>query len=103
MATTKNPSATGVHKRAPYALTETQVETLAAERTRSLLDTDRADGSYLKALVHETQGKLGPPRGRKPAVESQLSALESVAAIFYAAVLRGVITDDIVIEAGVEA
>lgn len=103
MATKNGHSATGVHKRIPYALTEAQVETLAAERTRNLLDTDKADGTYLSVILHHTQGKLGPlTRGRKPNAESQLAALQAVATLFYGAVLRGVTTEDIAIVANLE-
>jgi hypothetical protein len=78
-----------------YAMTEEQIEALAAERTQSVNVTQAFDGTYLKVLITGVQAKLGQKRGRRPAIDSQLSVLEAVATPFYAAVLRGVITADI--------
>lgn len=85
-----------------YALNESQIETLAAKRTQSLIAVDTSDGTYLRALVSATQAKTGPKRGRSPSDEAQLAVLEPIAVLFYAAVLRGVTTPDIAIEANME-
>jgi len=86
------------------ALTEAQVEALVSQRTASLLSTDQADGTYLRTILHHTQGKLGPlTRGRPPSIQAQIDALQAVTIPFYAAVLRGVTTEDIAIETGMEA
>jgi hypothetical protein len=102
MASSKTQSAARAHKAPDYALTESQVETLASQRTRNLLDCDQADGMYLRALIHHTQGRFGAFHGKRPATESQLEALALVAQPLYEAVLRGVTTPDIAIEGGIE-
>jgi hypothetical protein len=86
-----------------YALSEAQIETLASERTQSLVTTDKYDGTYLRAIVAGVQSLLGPKRGKSPGIQAQLEALETVAAPYYAAVLRGVITSDIELDASLEA
>jgi hypothetical protein len=85
-----------------YVMTEVQIEALASERTNSLLGAETMAGTYLRALVTGSQSKLGPKRGKTPTEETQLAALEAVAVPFYAAVLRGVTTDEIAIDATVE-
>lgn len=85
-----------------YAMTEQQIEALAADRQGSASVTEAFDGTYLKVLITGTQSKLGAKRGRTPAVDTQLAALEGVAGPFYAAVLRGVITPDIHVDASTE-
>jgi hypothetical protein len=102
MASSKAHGTTRVIKPPVYALNETQVEALASQRTRNLLDCDQADGMYLRALVFHTQGKFGPAHGKRPATESQLEALALVSQPLYEAVLRGVTTPDIAIEGGIE-
>lgn len=79
----------------PYALTEAQVEALAAERTAGLAVTEAFDGTYLKVLVNAAQAKFGVKRGKRLATKTQVDALKALAAPFYAAVLRGVITREI--------
>lgn len=90
-----------------HHMTESQIETLAHDRTLKLGETDRADSSYLRALIYSTQAKLGPKpaqrsRGNRH-VKTQLAALAAVAAPFYAAVLRGVTTPDIAVKDGLDA
>lgn len=85
-----------------YLMTEAQIETLAQEHTQGLAGLDKLDGTYLRALVTGSQGKLGPKKGKRPTEDAQLTALESVAVPFYAAVLRGVTTDDIALDATLE-
>ena len=77
--------------------TEQMIETLAAERTTTGLNLANIDGTYLRALVLGAQGKFTVKRGKRPATEAQLTAVESIATPFYAAVLRGVMTVDIVL------
>lgn len=86
-----------------YLMTEDQVETLASERTQSLKATDSLDSTYLRVLVTGAQSKLGPKKGKRPDTETQLTAFESVAVPYYAAVLRGVMTDDIALDATLDA
>ena len=86
-----------------YAMTESQVEALAHERTQSLMAMDGTDGTYLRVLLNGAQAKLGPKRGRAPAKTSQIEALEVVAVPYYAAVLRGVTTPDIALGPDLEA
>lgn len=85
-----------------YALNESQIESLAAKRTVSIVTVDQLDGTYLRALITGVQSKLGPKKGRTPSDEAQLAALETIAVPFYAAVLRGVTTPDIALEANME-
>lgn len=86
-----------------YAMTEQQIEALAQERTASLTVTEAFDGTYLKVLITAGQAKLGPKKGKRPTTETQLSALDAAAQPYYAAVLRGVTTDDIVLRPELEA
>jgi hypothetical protein len=83
-------------------MTEQQIETLAQEHTQGLAGLDKLDGTYLRALVTGTQSKLGPKKGKRPNEDAQLSTLEQIAVPFYAAVLRGVTTDDIALDATLE-
>jgi len=86
-----------------YVMTEAQIEALAAERTTSFMLAEGFDGTYLRALVAGVQAKLGPKRGRRPSDDSQLGVVEAIAGPFYAAVLRGVVTSDIALDATLEA
>jgi hypothetical protein len=86
-----------------YVMTEQQIEALAAERTTSVVLADGLAGTYLRALVAGAQSKLGPKRGRRPSNEVQLEAVGAISAPFYAAVLRGVVTADIALDATLEA
>lgn len=82
-----------------FLMTEEQIETLAAERTIGQVAIDGLDGTYLRALVVGVQARLGPKRGKRPSVETQLDAIDIIAGPFYAAVLRGVTTRDIELSA----
>lgn len=86
-----------------YSMNESQIEALAAERTQSQLANDATDGTYLRVLITGAQSKFGPKRGKRLATDAQMAALESVAVPYYAAVLRGVMTPDIVLDASLEA
>lgn len=85
-----------------YVMTEAQVEALAAERTQSLTVVEGFDSTYLRVLITAVQAKLGPKRGKRPDTNAQLDALESIAVPFYGAVLRGVITSDIALDASLD-
>lgn len=75
-------------------MTEQQIEQLAREHTTHMVSAQGVSQTYLQAVVFATQAALG--RGRRPlAADVQLAALERVEAPYYAAVLRGVITDDV--------
>lgn len=86
-----------------YSLTEAQIEAMAAERTQSLNVTEAFDGTYLKVLITRVQGVLGTKRGKRMGTDVQLTALHKEAAPCYAAVLRGVMTPDIALDASLEA
>lgn len=83
-----------------YAMTEQQVESLAAERTTSLNATEGFDGTYLKVLINGVQAKLGAKRGKRLGTDTQMTTLDAIAAPFYAAVLRGVVTPEIELTPG---
>jgi hypothetical protein len=63
--------------------------------------TARAGLTYLRVLVYDVQSVLGRPggpgrpRGKPPAPDAQLEALEHTSERFYAAVLRGVTVPEI--------
>lgn len=85
-----------------YTMDDKQVEALASERTRCAGVVSGFDGVYLKALVAGTQARL-VKAGKRPETVTQLAALDLVAVPFYAAVLRGVVTDEIALGADLEA
>lgn len=77
-------------------MTEQQIEQLAREHTQHLTGSQSVSLTYLRAVVIAVQAQLGKPRGRKPiSAQSQLEALQRVETPYYAAVCRGVITEDI--------
>jgi hypothetical protein len=81
----------------PYVMSESQVEQLAREHVVHLNGAQGTGITYLRVLLVATQARLGSPRGRKPlAAEAQLEALNTAETPLYAAVLRGVLTDDVV-------
>lgn len=84
-----------------YLLNEKEIEALAAERASSGVLLENVDSTYLRALVACVQRELKGRHGRLGS-EPQLTALETIAAPFYAAVLRGVTTPDIVLTADME-
>lgn len=79
-----------------YAVNDAQIETLANARYASGLQMTGIDGTYLRVLVAAVRTRLGPKKGRRPSVDAQRQAIEEVNARFYAAVLRGVTTADVV-------
>jgi hypothetical protein len=87
-----------------WVATEHDVEVLAHERYANAVLVSNSDGTYLKVVLVAAQAKLGRPRGRgvKPNAEAQLTVLSAVHEVFYPAVLRGVTTPDIAIEAGLD-
>lgn len=79
-----------------YVATEAQVETLARENYTASAQVQAANATYLRVLVAGCQAELGGKRGRAPMrPEAQMAVLEKVHERFYAAVLRGVTTDDV--------
>lgn len=85
-----------------YAMNEAQIESLAHDRQSGAVVLEAFDGTYLRALVNSVQSVLGQKKGKRPDERSQLGALEKIATPFYAAVLRGVTTADIAIDANLE-
>jgi hypothetical protein len=80
-----------------YAMSESQVEQLAREHVVHLNGAQGTGITYLRVLLVTVQARLGPPRGRKAlGVETQLEALGAAETPLYAAVLRGILTDDVV-------
>lgn len=82
---------------------EQRVENLARERVTSAVEVLNADVTYLSLLVDAMQAGMGKVRRGRYPKDAQLSVLESVHERFYAAVLRGVTTEDIAIEDGLDA
>lgn len=84
---------------AHFVATEAQVEALAAQHWKDGDSLRATDGTYLKVLIAACQAKLGRPgRGRRPAAESQLTVLDAVNGLLYAAVLRGVADSSIAVD-----
>lgn len=83
-----------------WVATEHDVEVLAQERYANALVVSNSDSTYLKVVLVASQAKLGRPRGRAARfnAEAQLTVLNGVHEVFYAAVLRGVTTPDVAIE-----
>lgn len=77
---------------------EQRVELLARERVLSATVVSDADVTYLSLLVDAMQSQLGKTRRGKVNSLQQAQVLAEVDKRFYAAVLRGVTTDDIAIE-----
>lgn len=79
-----------------YVATEAQIETLAREHHISSAAVGRANSTYLRVLIVGCQAELGHKRGRNPpSPEAHLVVLERVHERFYAAVIRGVTTEDV--------
>lgn len=79
-----------------YVAADSQIETLANARYASGLQMTGIDGTYLRILVAAVKTRLGPKTRRRPSVDAQRQAVEEVNVRFYAAVLRGVTTADVV-------
>lgn len=76
-----------------YALTDSQVESLARDIAASQDITLGGRTTYLRVLVTRIQATLGKVRrGNKLATQTQVDVLEDVSKIAYAAVLRGIAT-----------
>lgn len=82
---------------------EQRVEMLARERVLSATVVSDADVTYLSLLVDVMQSQLGKTRRGKVNSLQQAQVLADVDKRFYAAVLRGVTTEDIAVEDGLEA
>lgn len=78
-----------------YAMSESQVESLAAEYAVASAESARINGTYLRVLVVACQAILGKVKRGRVARDSQLEVLNDVSGKYYAAVLRGVTTPDI--------
>lgn len=83
-------------ERAHYVATDMQVEQLAAARWLLSAQEEGLNGTYLRVLVVGCQAELGTKRRGKPSITSQLAVVEKIHGRFYAAVLRGITTADIV-------
>lgn len=82
---------------------EQRVETLARERVTGATIVSNADVTYLSLLVDAMQSQLGKQRRGRINSLQQAQVLADVDKRFYAAVLRGVTTEDIAIEEGLDA
>lgn len=79
-----------------YAMTESQVESLAREIVTSADLTNGGRTTYLRVLVTHIQAKLGAvKRGKTLSASTQLDVLTDVSTRLYAAVLRGITTPDL--------
>ena len=78
-----------------YVATEAQVESLAREQYTAVSQVAVANSTYLRVLIAGCQAELGTRRRGPVKPEPQLGVLEKVHARFYAAVMRGVTTEDI--------
>lgn len=89
----------------PAGATEAQIEQLALAMYTAGSTARRGDMTYFRVLLVACQAKLGKRGpGRRPSLDSaaQLTVLEATNDRFYAAVLRGVTTPDVVHEDGLE-
>lgn len=86
-----------------YAMSEIQVEALAAEYAAASVETQRVGMTYLRVLVTACQAVLGRVKRGRVAREAQTEVLNDVSAKYYAAVLRGVTSPDLVHDATLEA
>jgi hypothetical protein len=80
-------------------MTMQEIENMTHERLGHANATDLVDGTYLRVLLFAAQGKLGAKRGKRPDDATQLTALEAVGGPMYQAVLKGVTSEDIAIDA----
>lgn len=81
---------------------EQRVELLARERVTSATIVSNADVTYLSLLIDAMQSQLGKQRRGRVNSLQQAQVLADVDKRFYAAVLRGVTTDDIAIDEGLD-
>lgn len=81
---------------AHYVANDAQIEALAREQYTATAQVGVANATYLRILVAGCQAELGGRRGRAPVrPDAQTAVLERVHERFYAAVLRGVTTEDV--------
>lgn len=79
-----------------YVMTEGQVEQLAREHVSHTMSAQGTGLTYLRVVLVAVQALLGTARGRRVmASDAQLSAIEKIEPTLYAAVLRGVVTEDV--------
>jgi hypothetical protein len=78
-----------------YVATEAQVESLAREQYSAASQMAVANSTYLRVLIAGCQAELGQRRRGPVRADAQMEVLEKVHARFYAAVIRGVTTDDV--------
>lgn len=79
-----------------YIMSESQVESLATEYASASVETARVGMTYLRVLVAACQAIIGTSKRGRHAAAAQAEVLDGVASKYYAAVLRGVTTADIV-------
>lgn len=86
-----------------YAMSEMQVETLAAEYATAAVEAQRVNVTYLRVLVVAVQSVIGNKRrsGRVP-IAQQADVLADVSGKYYPAVLRGITTPDVAPDDGLE-
>lgn len=90
-----------------WVANEHDVEVLAHERYANALAVSQLDTTYLKVILVASQAKLGKSRRRTAAlskadIETQVAVLQGVHERFYPHVLKGITTDDIAIENGLD-
>lgn len=83
-------------ERAHFVATDAQVEQLASARWTLAAQEEGLNGTYLRVLVVGCQSELGTKRRGRPSSTSQLAVVDKIHIRFYAAVLRGITTPDIV-------
>jgi len=83
-------------KEANYLISEEQVEQLAQLYIGTARALGDAQGSYFKVLLAALQAKLGTARKKYPNLkEAQIQQLDQIHEKFYAAVMRGVTTEEV--------
>lgn len=89
---------------AHYVANDAQIEALAREQYTATAQVGVANATYLRVLVVGCQAELGSRRGRAAPFrpDAQLAVLEKTHERYYAAVLRGVTTDDVSPEENLE-
>lgn len=89
--------------KAHYVATEAQVEQLASAQYTASAQAESHNLTYLRVVVVRCQSKVGTKRrGRALAVDAALAVVEEATEPLYAAVLRGITTQDIAVEPGLE-
>jgi hypothetical protein len=78
-----------------YAMSEGQVEALAAEYGTAASETSRVGMTYLRVLVAGCQAIIGASKRGRFSPSAQTQALNEVSTGYYAAVLRGITTPEL--------